>query len=198
MTIIGKRLRTLGIVAALAGLAALALVLRQPNQGAAPPPAFAGQSSNFSPFDTPRPVPEVPFADRDGRARMLADWKGKVALVNFWATWCPPCVAEMPALDRLQKEMGGGDFEVVAISVDQGGMKQVEPFLARYQLTALAPYLAPDAALFRAFGEKALPVTYIVGRDGRAVGRMGGAAEWDSAEGKRLIRHYLDRPPSGG
>lgn len=198
MTVIGKRLRTLGIVAALAGLAALALVLRQPREGAAPPPAFAGLSSNFSPFDTPRPVPEVPFADRDGRARLLADWKGKVVLVNFWATWCPPCVAEMPALDRLQKELGGGDFEVVAVSVDREGMKLVEPFLARYQLSSLTPYLNPDASLFRAFGEKTLPLTYIIGRDGRAVGRMEGAAEWDSAGGKRLIRHYLGQPPEGG
>jgi thiol-disulfide isomerase/thioredoxin len=198
VTIIGKRLRTLGIVAALAGLAALALVLQQPREGAAPPPTFAGQSGNFSPFDTPRPVPEVSFADRDGRARMLADWKGKVVLVNFWATWCAPCVAEMPALDRLQKELGGGDFEVVAVSVDREGMKPVEPFLARYQLAALAPYLNPDASLLRAFGEKTLPATYIIGRDGRAVGRMEGAAEWDSADGKRLIRHYLGQPPKGG
>lgn len=194
----GKRLRTLGIVAALAGLAALALVLRQPRDAAAPPPAFTGQSSNFSPFDTPRPVPEAAFSDRDGRARMLAEWKGKVVLVNFWATWCAPCVAEMPALDRLQKTLGGADFEVVAISVDQGGMKPVEPFLARYQLSSLTPYLNPDASLFRALGEKSLPVTYIIGRDGRAVGRMEGAAEWDSAAGKSLIRHYLDQPPKGG
>jgi len=198
VTIIGKRLRTLGIVAALAGLAALALVLRQPREGVAPPPAFAGQSGNFSPFDTPRPVPEVPFADRDGRARILADWKGRVVLLNFWATWCGPCVAEMPALDRLQKDLGGGDFEVVTVSVDREGMKSVAPFMARYQLTALAPYLDPDAALFRAFGQKALPVTYLIGRDGRAAGRMEGAAEWDSADGKRLIRHYLDQPPKGG
>ena len=195
----GKRLRTLGIVAALAGLAALALVfLRQPQEAAAPPPAFAGHSGNFSPFDRPRPVPEVPFTDRDGHTRMLADWKGKVILVNFWATWCAPCVAEMPALDRLQKEVGSGDFEVVAISVDQGGMKPVEPFLARYQLSSLTPYLNPDASLFRALGEKSLPVTYIIGRDGRAVGRMEGAAEWDSAGGKSLIRHYLKQPPQGG
>lgn len=198
MTVIGKRLRTLGIVAALAGLAALALVLRQPHEDTVPPPAFAGQSGNFSPFDTPRPVPEVPFTDRDGRARALADWKGKVVLVNFWATWCAPCVAEMPALDRLQKELGGGDFEVVAVSVDREGMKPVEPFLARYQLSSLTPYLNPDASLFRAFGEKTLPVTYIIGRDGRAMGRLEGAAEWDSASGKRLIRHYLDQPPRGG
>lgn len=198
MTVIGKRLRTLGIVAALAGLAALALVLRQPHEGAAPPPAFTGQSSNFSPFDTLRPVPEAPFTDRDGRTHMLADWKGKVVLVNFWATWCAPCVAEMPALDRLQKELGGNDFEVVAVSVDREGMKPVEPFLARYQLSSLTPYLNPDASLFRAFGEKTLPVTYIIGRDGRAMGRMEGTAEWDSAAGKRLIRHYLDQPPQGG
>ena len=194
----GKRLRILGIVAALAGMAAVALVLRQPREATAPPPAFAGQSSNFNAFDTPRPVPEVPFTDRDGRPRMLAEWKGKVVLLNFWATWCAPCVAEMPALDRLQNSLGGSDFEVVAVSVDQGGMKPVEPFLARYQLSSLVPYLNPDASLFRAFGEKSLPVTYIIGRDGRAVGRVEGAAEWDSAAGKSLIRHYLDQPPKGG
>ena len=143
-------------------------------------------------------APATPFKAPDGKTVTLADFKGKPVLLNLWATWCAPCVREMPALDRLQKELGGGDFEVVAISVDQGGMKPVEPFLTRYQLSTLTPYLNPDASLFWAFGEKTLPVTYLIGRDGRAVGRIEGAAEWDSAGGKRLIRHYLDQPPQGG
>lgn len=193
----GKRLRILGMaVAALAGLAVLAFVLRPPAERTASPPAFTARAGNFNAFDTPRPVPDVPFTDRDGQMHRLDAWKGKVVLVNFWATWCPPCVAEMPALDRLQKEMGGGDFEVVAISVDQPGMKVVEPFMARYQL-ALVPYLNPDASLYRAFGLKTLPVSYIIGRDGRAVGRMDVSAEWDSPEAKRLIKFYVDQPSGG-
>lgn len=162
----------------------------------APPssPTPAEESAGLA-KKVPDTLPDITLADVTGKPTRLASFGGRPLMVNFWATWCAPCVAEMPALDRLQKTLGGTDFEVVAISVDQGGMKPVEPFLARYQLSSLTPYLNPDASLFRAFGEKSLPVTYIIGRDGRAVGRMEGTAEWDSAAGKSLIRHYLDQPP---
>src|SRR5258708_6253237 len=85
---------------------------------------------SFVMHDAPQPVATVAFDDAQGRSRTLADFKGKVVLLNIWATWCIPCRKEMPALDRLQGAMGGPDFEVVPVSIDRGGIEKVRAFYA--------------------------------------------------------------------
>src|SRR5207245_6917681 len=95
---------------------------------AAAAPARAEEApQNLVLYDAPKPVPDLGFEDGSGKALRLADFRGRVVVLNLWATWCLPCRKEMPTLDRLQAQLGGSAFEVVAISIDRGGMKVVDP-----------------------------------------------------------------------
>lgn len=156
------------------------------------PPAFSGEFQQFIPSREPRPAPQTPFADAAGRTLTLADFRGKVALVNFWATWCIPCVLEMPALDRLQSALGGEGLAVVALSQDRDGLEAARPFYDKLGLKALPIYLDPKGAAARDLGVKALPETIVIDRQGREVGRLSGPAAWDSPEAVALLRHYLE------
>ena len=159
--------------------------------GAAEPPKFAGISGDFSPIDPPEQISAPNFQDKMGQAVSLEDFKGKVVVLNFWATWCPPCIAEMPALDKLQSEMGGDDFAVVAVSTDRQGIKKTAPFYRRAGIKNLALYNDTRGGMMDAFGAKVLPVTVVLDREGRLIGRLEGAAQWDSEKAKALIAHYL-------
>ena len=124
-------------------------------------------------------------------------------LLNIWATWCKPCVREMPALDRLQGALGEDRFEVVALSIDSAGRAAVGPFFRRFGLEHLGIYLDPErhtaytdaanpnGAAFPIYG---LPITYLIDRQGRVVGYVTGPAEWDSDDAKRFLRHYIEHP----
>jgi thiol-disulfide isomerase/thioredoxin len=158
---------------------------------AAEPPKFTGMSGDFSPIEPPEQIAAPTFQDRMGQPVNLDSFKGKVVVLNFWATWCPPCIAEMPALDKLQAELGGDDFAVVAVSTDRQGIKKSAPFYRRAGIKSLALYNDKRGDLLEAFQGKSLPVTVLLDRDGRIIGRMEGAANWDSAAAKALIAHYL-------
>ena len=142
----------------------------------------------------PRPLGEIAFTDADGAPLTLADKRGKLVLLNLWATWCPPCVREMPSLDRLEVALGGTDFEVVALSVDRSGAAVVLPFLEKLGVGALEIYLDTSSRVLRTLGINGLPTTILIDRDGSEVGRVVGPAEWDSDEAVALIRHYLVNP----
>jgi thiol-disulfide isomerase/thioredoxin len=146
---------------------------------------------HFTYTEPARPVPETQFTDAAGDTVTLASFRGQVVLLNFWATWCAPCIREMPALDRLQGDLGGRDFTVLIVSEDRGGAKVAVPFLRKLGLTRLDTYLDPKGALSRAMGLNGLPTTVLIDRDGREVGRVQGAAEWDAPEAKALIRHFM-------
>lgn len=135
-------------------------------------------------------IPVRPLVAQELRSILDAE-KGRVVVLNLWATWCAPCVKEMPALDRLQKKLGGKDFEVVALSLDRGGAVQVRPFFEERGIGALSVYLDPKSTAMMALKPRGLPTTYLIGRDGRILGTMIGEAEWDGAEAEALIRHYL-------
>lgn len=130
-------------------------------------------------------VRRVAFLDAEGRRRTLADFQGKVVLVDVWATWCPPCRRSLPEVAELQKA-GGEDYVVLPISVDQGGWGDVKPFLAQNPQLGLTAYLPDGAGALEPFGEiSGIPTTLIVDRRGRLVQRWSGYAE-DRA------RHALD------
>ena len=130
----------------------------------------------------PKPVVEIKFVDGAGRARSLTDFRGKVVVLNLWATWCTPCREEMPALDRLQAKLGGPDFQVVALSVDHQGAQVVRKFFDEVGIKQLELYVDPSAQAGFKLSALGLPTTLVIDRAGREVGRRVGPAEWDSSK----------------
>jgi thiol-disulfide isomerase/thioredoxin len=159
----------------------------------------SGDVAKYVPTDPPQAVPVLNFVDGDGARIGLDDFRGKVVLLNLWATWCAPCVKEMPSLDRLQARLGGAEFQVVAVSLDRGGRAVVEPFLTKLGARHLGLYLDPQSTAMTALKPRGLPTSLIIDRDGREVGRLEGGAEWDSEDAVRLLQHYIGdggvRPP---
>lgn len=135
-----------------------------------------------------KPVPELAFKNGKGEPLSLKDWKGKVVLINLWATWCGPCRKEMPDLAKLQKQLGGDDFEVVAISVDRKGVKASGRFLAEAKATDLNLYVDQTTKVMKTLRAIGLPITVLVDRNGNEVGRLIGPALWDGADAIRLIK----------
>ena len=133
--------------------------------------------------ETPKPAPELHFTDGDGKARTIANFKGKVVLLNIWATWCGPCRKEMPTLDRLQAALGGPEFEVVPLSIDRKGMEAINKFYDETGIRHLARYVAPSASeAMDTLGVFGLPATFLIDGRGLILGRKDGPAEWDSPE----------------
>lgn len=155
----------------------------------------AGPAPSFKFVVLPRPklVPELRFTDDAGRALSLAQFRGKLILLNIWATWCPPCRREMPSLDRLQARLGGPDFEVVALSIDQGkdALFFVQEFFSEIGVKHLRIYLDRTGGAAREVGALGLPVTLLVDRRGMELGRLVGPAEWDGPEAVALVQKYL-------
>ncbi|MEL6478150.1 MAG: TlpA disulfide reductase family protein, partial [Pseudomonadota bacterium] len=107
------------------------------------------------------------FTDTDDQPMTVADLSGKVVLMNFWATWCPPCRAEMPSIDRLAGAVAGDDIAVMAVSTDRGGRDKIDRFFAEIDVQNLAVYRDKKSALARDAGAMGLPVTIILNRQGR-------------------------------
>jgi thiol-disulfide isomerase/thioredoxin len=154
------------------------------------PAAALGQ---FTPVDPPRPAPELSFAARDGTPTRLADFRGHWLLVNLWATWCAPCVREMPSLDRLQATIGDR-LRILAVSQDRGGAPVVAPFLEQLRLASLQIYLDPKGALGQGLGARGLPTTFLLDDEGRVRAQLEGAAEWDSLAMLATLERYLRDP----
>nr|WP_264185564.1 TlpA disulfide reductase family protein [Roseicella aerolata] len=146
--------------------------------------------------ERPVPVPEFGFTDAEGRPLGPADFRGRIVLLNIWATWCVPCREEMPALDRLQAELGSPDFEVVALSIDRGGADAVRAFYEQIGIANLAVFLDRPNASSRALGVVGIPTTLLIDRDGREIGRAIGPLEWDSPETVGVIRRAMAAAPS--
>jgi thiol-disulfide isomerase/thioredoxin len=146
----------------------------------------------------PRPAPEIRFKGPGGAETGLADLKGRLLLVNLWATWCAPCKAEMPALDRLQAQLGGEDFVVVAINVDTRNLDKPQEWLRQAGIRDLAFYADPGGrvlpAIQRDTQSPGLPTTMLVDAQGCTIGVMKGPAAWSSPDGLALIRAALGRP----
>lgn len=153
----------------------------------------AGSPAVMALHDAPRPVPELRFEDGDGRPLALAEFRGKVVLLNIWATWCGPCRAEMPTLDRLQATLGGPDFEVVALSIDRAGVDAVDRFYAQIGVKHLGRYIDVTAKTGRDLGAYGLPTTLLVDREGREIARHVGPAEWDTPSMTTFFREQLAR-----
>jgi len=175
-------------------VAVLALLLTLPNaawaaegERDAPERARLGE---FVPASPPQPAPAISFADPAGDRVDLSEFKGKLVLINLWATWCAPCLREMPSLERMQKQLGD-NIAVVAISEDRGGGKTVEPFTAKLGLKSVKIYLDPKSAVGHAFSVQGLPTSILIDREGRVLGRVEGGAEWDSPKILAILKSFL-------
>ena len=185
-----------GGLAGAAVLVTLALLAPPSSEPPAPAPTrLTGLMGDFTVYTSPLPVPEIAFTDGAGTPRTLSDFRGRVVLLNFWATWCGPCVREMPDLDRLQAALGAEGLSVVALSLDRQGMAKVGAFYDRHALANLAVYLDKTGRARRDFAVSRLPTSFLIGRDGQVIGRLDGPAVWDGEQARGFLRHYL-APPS--
>lgn len=155
-------------------------------------PLAKGEVAAFSPNTSPRRAMPITFKDGSGRTVSLEDFKGRIVLINLWATWCVPCRKEMPALDELESKLGGQDFAVLAINLDQRGGDKPKKFLEEIKVKHLVYYEDPTTNVFQklkgAGRAPGLPSTILVDRDGCELGFMPGPAEWASEDALALIR----------
>lgn len=139
------------------------------------------------PAESPLPVPDVDFTDPQGGTHRLDDYRGKVVLLNFWATWCAPCREEMPSLDRLQADLGGEDFVILAVATGRNAPEQIDRFYTETDIRNLPVLLDPRQQLSRAMGVVGLPATVLIDRDGNEVARLLGEADWASEPARQVI-----------
>ena len=155
-----------------------------------PATGLAAGADKLMILPTPRPLPAFSFQDEMGRDRTLADFRGKLVVLNLWATWCPPCVKEMPSLDRLHAQLAPRGGMVLALSQDRTGLAKVAPFLAQHRLN-LAPYIDMPNAAGKALAITGLPTTLIIAPDGLEVARLVGGAVWDEDGMVQVLARWL-------
>lgn len=161
------------------------------------PPRFAGPSSQFIQIDPPEDAGSVAITDLSGKARPLSAYRGKAVLLNFWASWCPPCRRELPILRRLQAKTAREPFVVVPVSLDKS-VATVKAYLDRLGLADLTTFIdaegtvasGPKSAKPTPFPLYGMPMTYLLDREARSVGYLVGEADWTSPEGLELLRFY--------
>jgi len=201
--------RRIPIVGGVLGLAALAAAAVLYEKAPAPgktagvcPAASAARSAALAPLaqgdvaalavsKTPRPASPIAFQGADGAKLTLADFRGRALILNLWATWCVPCRAEMPALDRLEAKAGDKDFQVVAVNVDTARLDRPKAFLDGIGVKALARYADPSGDSFeslRVAGKAlGLPTSLLIDKDGCELGVVAGPVNWDSADAAKVV-----------
>lgn len=175
------------IVAAVIGAVAALYTI-----GGADAPPVGGSVQNFTVETAGVPAPATALIAPDGGMATLDAYRGRLVVLNFWATWCGPCVRELPSLQRLAATLPADRATVVLVSQDRGGFTQVDPFLDKLGIAIGDSFVDDKLAFSRAAGVTALPTTILIGPDGDELGRLVGHAEWDSPEALALIGHYLD------
>lgn len=158
-------------------------------------PALAA-GFTFTPFPTTKALPlsKVTFENAEGKTMTLADFKGKVVLLNIWATWCPPCVEEMPTLNKLQVLLGGKDFEVVPLSIDKGGRIAVKSFYDDNFIDHLPIYVDSTTRALDTLNILGTPTTILIDKQGREVARTLGPEDWDKPAVIAQIKRYMAAP----
>lgn len=151
----------------------------------------AGAMKRFVFHDQKIPATDAVFHDADGNDVNFSDFKGKVILVNLWATWCAPCVKEMPDLNELQKSLGGEKFEVVLISQNSDGIESSLEFIKEKNITNLDTFIDTKRNVARALKTNSLPTSLLIDAEGFEVGRLIGPAEWNSGDAQALINYFI-------
>ena len=143
--------------------------------------AFAGPSE-IPLLEEPAVLPKIEFFDESNKIVTLEKWSGKVVVLNIWATWCEPCRTEMPTLDRLQGKLGSDRFEVVALSIDEAGLGVVKQFFEEISVKNLGMFIESNYKAITQLNVVGLPATILIDPNGHELGRLVGAAEWDTPE----------------
>ena len=194
----GRRQALGTATAALAAALLPPVVVRGAEQG---PPVLRGYSGQFTRLTPARIANTTPLATSAGETVDLTRFRGKVVLLNFWATWCAPCVYEMPSLDRLAGEQRRG-LAIIPVAIDTGPVENVVAFYDRHGLRHLAIYIDPkqqtgyrhaDNPNDAAFALYGLPITYVIDHDGYVMGYITGAVDWQSDAAAALLVHYTAR-----
>ncbi|SDG46834.1 Thiol-disulfide isomerase or thioredoxin [Limimonas halophila] len=189
----------LGLIGVCAALLLGVGVLSAVPASAGGPPLKGSFGERMELRKSPQSTPDVAFKTREGERVTLADFEGEVLVLNFWATWCAPCVEEMPTLEALHTDMRDAGVHVLAVSQDRGGMDAVGPFLKnRVDVPELPIYLDSDGKLARAFDVRAMPTTFVLDAEGRVIGNVTGPLDWNSDNVQAFLRHYADKAEGNG
>ena len=169
-------------------LIALALALLLPALASAHAPEVHG--FRLVRFNPPPPAPDFTLQTPEGGQVTLNDLRGKTVLVNFWATWCPPCVREMPSMEALYQSLKGRNFIVLAISLDKAGARVVAPFVKKLKLT-FPIALDPNSEVSAVYGARDLPSSFLLDPQGRVVAGAKGERDWFSPEARSYVEELL-------
>lgn len=157
---------------------------------------FTLSSDNGASRSGGAPQTELRFQDAEGKPRALSDFRGKAVLLNVWATWCVPCREEMPALDRLQQKLGGATFEVIALSIDRGGIAAVRRFYDEIGIRRLAIYVDSESEVISKLRVLGIPTTLLIDAEGRELWRKTGPDKWDEPPMFDRLRGHSQPKPS--
>lgn len=133
---------------------------------------------------------EIQLEDVFGNTVRLSDFRGKIVFLNFWASWCPTCVAEMPSMEKLHRRLKDKDFVMIAVNLQESNA-QVKAFLAKFKLTFLT-LLDSSGEVGSGFAVHALPTTFVIDKDGRMIGKAKGPREWDSKNSIAFFEHLIN------
>jgi len=148
---------------------------------------------NLTTFDPPFPAPEFQLPGLLGEEGLtLDDYKGKFVLLNFWATWCPPCLEEMPSMETIHQLYKDKNFTVVAISSDEGGKKDIDPFIDKLGVT-FPILMDSDKAVSSVYGAVNLPLSFILNPEGQVIAGSEGAREWASEEAMSVLEEMFEQ-----
>ncbi|MGD2186287.1 MAG: TlpA disulfide reductase family protein [Desulfobacterales bacterium] len=145
---------------------------------------------NYSSLKTGRPAPDFTLPGLDDKMVSLSDYRGHVVLVNIWATWCPPCVDEMPSMEKLYQELKGENFEILAVSIDAAGKKAVAPFMKKYNLS-FPVLMDPDGSIQTLYQTTGVPESFIINQEGVLIEKIIGARDWATSEILRFFRGLI-------
>jgi thiol-disulfide isomerase/thioredoxin len=189
-----NRLLLIAIAAVLAVIGVVGVILSRQQLEPAPPPAgIAAPAASVGRFVK---LPESDFGvvapvDGAGKAADMSGYRGKALLVNLWATWCAPCIEELPSLGKLQQALGGGDFQVVTIAIEERDPARIEPFLAQHGAGNLPALIDRDRTVDKIAKVTALPSSLLVGRDGKAKAILTGDARWHCGQALAAVKAFI-------
>ena len=181
------------ILVAIVGV--VAVILKEPvppaMTGAAPPPATSGAPNDRFVAVADGDFSAVAPLDANGQPADMARYRGKALLVNLWATWCAPCIEELPSLGKLQQALGGDAFQVVTIAFQESDPKKIEPFLAAHGAGNLPALIDVDSTIAKVARVTALPTSLLVGRDGKVKAMLTGDARWTCGKALDAVKAFI-------